>query len=193
MSGILGNLRAFANGNLSESTLRENVADENGTSYDYENDEEFLRECTEAALPLMTQMMIFDEAVSGIDFDELDEDTRNAFYKVSDYMVGQGLISEAATPSLSNKKINIVRLNKQAQIHRLTSIITLKMARKANSKNYTKYKMGQKIKKTNMEEMRKKYGAKAERLSKKLYAKLQKSHKATAVTKEVAEKHVNKK
>jgi hypothetical protein len=98
-------------------------------------------------------------------------------------------MSEAATPSLSNKKINIVRLNKQAQINRLTSIITLKMARKAGSKNYTKYKMGQKIKKTNMEEMRKKYGDRAARLSKKLFAKLQKSHKAAAVTAEVAAKH----
>lgn len=174
---FLSNLRAFAQGSMTESALRENTGVD--PEYDFENDQEFMQECMETCLPTMMQMMIMDES-----FEALDEATKDAFIKVSDYMVGQGLISEAATVSLTNPKINVVRLNKQAQINRLTAIITLKMARKAKSKNYTKYKMGQKIKKTNMEEMTKKYGAKAERLAKKLYQQMKKNPKAAAVAEE---------
>jgi len=173
-NSILGSLRAFAQGSMTESALRENTGVDTG--YDFENDEQFMQECMQACLPTMMQMMIMDENA-----ELLDEDVKDAMIKVTDYFVGQGMLSEAATVSLSNPKINVVRLNKQAQINRLTTIITLKMARKAKSKNYTKYKMGQKIKKTNMEEMHKKYGAKAERLAKKLYAQMQKHPRAAAV------------
>ena len=124
----------------------------------------------------MIQGMILGETA-----DELDESVKNAVLTLQDYFVGQGMISEAATVSISNPKINIVRMNKQAQIKRLTSIITLKMGRKANHKAYKKYKLGQKIKKTNMEELRKLYGAKAERLAKKLWARTKKSGKVAAV------------
>lgn len=173
MPEFLKNLRAFASGQINESTLSELNGNDEG--YDFENDEEFIQECMNVCMPTMISMMLMENA------DELDESVRNACITLNDYLVGQGIISEAATVSLSNPKINVVRLNKQAQISRLTTIITLKMARKDNVKAYQKYKLGQKIKKTNMEEMRKRYGAKAERLAKKLWKKTKSNGKIAAV------------
>ena len=171
MADMLKNLRAFAQGKVNESAL---TVEE--STYDFENDDEFVQECMNACVPTFIQMALMDESAEA-----MDEDTKNAFITVQDYLVGQGLISEAATVSISNPKLNVVHLNKQAQINRLSTIITLKMARKDKSKNYTKYKLGQKIKKTNMEEMRKKYGAKAERLAKKLWQQTQKNSKVATV------------
>lgn len=174
------NLRQVSAGTLSESVLQssaqsaDDVTDEDIAMY--ENDTAFMQECTEDCMALMIQGMILGETA-----DELDESVKNAVLTLQDYFIGQGMISEAATVSISNPKINIVRMNKQAQIKRLTSIITLKMGRKANHKAYKKYKLGQKIKKTNMEELRKLYGAKAERLAKKLWARTKKSGKVAAV------------
>lgn len=181
MPDILKNLRAFAQGSITESTLHENTGVD--TDYDFENDEAFIQECTAACLPTMMQMMIMDET-----FDTLDEDVKDAFVKVNDWMIGQGLISEAAGVSLSNPKINIVRLNKQAQINRLKAIITLKMGRKSGSKHYTKYKLGQKLKKENMAELDKRFGAKAERLAKKVWEQMRKNPKAVAVAAEKKKK-----
>lgn len=174
--GFLSNLRAFAAGKLDESALMQTSSKD---TYDFEGDAEFMQECMTACAPMILQSMIMDESAEA-----MDEATKDAFLKVQSYMVGQGLISEASAPAI-NPKLNVVHLNKQAQLHRLSTILTLKMARKAKSKNFTKYKIGQKIKKTNMEEMRKRYGAQADRLAKKLYEQLKKNAKATAV---VAEK-----
>lgn len=173
MSDILKNLRAFGQGKLSESALADAVSPDDG--YDFENDTEFMQECFAAALPLYLQTALCE----GVE--TMDEDTKNAFIQVQDYMVAQGLMDEAATVRITNPKVNVVHLNKAAQIKRLTTIITLKMARKSKSKNYTKYKMGQKIKVTNMEEMRKKFGAKAEKLAKKVWQQTQKNKKVAAV------------
>lgn len=158
MADFLKNLRAFANGQINESALQ--IEDTEG--YDFENDEEFIQECMTACLPQMIQMELMDESA-----DELDEDVKEAFLKVRDYFVGQGLMSEAAI-SINNPKVNYVRLNKQAQMKRLTSIISLKMARKDKIKAFSKYKLGQKIKKENMAIILQRYGSKAERIAKKL-------------------------
>lgn len=173
MSDALKNLRAFGRGQLSESALVSLSAPDEG--YDFENDQTFMQECAAIALPLYLQTALTE----GVE--TMDESTRDAFVKVQDYMVAQGTINEAATVRISNPKVNVVHLNRQAQIKRLTTIITLKMARKSKSKNYTKYKLGQKIKKSNMEEMRAKFGAKAERLAKKIWQQTQKNNKVAAV------------
>lgn len=174
MKNVLGDLRAFARGSMTESALAESTG--LVPEIDFENDVEFMQECTAACMPTILQMMIMDES-----FDTLDEATKDAFIKVNDYMIGQGLISEAASVSVTNPKINVVRLNKQAQINRLTSIITLKMARKAGMKQYTKYKIAVKMKRANMEEMRKRFGDKAERLAKKVYEQTKRNAKAQSV------------
>ena len=156
--------------------MDESILDED--LMEYEMDEDFMQECTAAIMPSLIQTMMMESVV---DLDTLDENVKNAYVTLQNYFVQQGLISEAATVSISNPKINVVRLNKTAQIKRLTTIITLKMGRKNNHKAYKKYKLGQKIKKTNMEELRKIYGAKAERLAKKLWLKTRKNSKVATV------------
>lgn len=176
---FFGAIRGVATGTMNEDALQGVQFSDDVTNDDigeYENDEQFMQECTADLMGTMIQDMLLGET-----FDQLDESVKNAVLTLQNYFVGQGLIDEAATVSLSNPKINVVRLNKQAQIKRLTTIITLKMGRKANHKAYKKYKLGQKIKKTNLEELRKVYGAKAERLAKKLYARIKKSGKVNAV------------
>ena len=128
-----------------------------------------------ACLPSILQYEMMSES-----FDQLDESVREAFITVSDYLQGQGYLpmSEATTVTL-NQKTNVVHMGKNAMIQRLKSIVTLKMARKAGDRKFTKYKMGCKIKKDNMTEMKKKYGDKAERIAKKLYAQTQKNHKVS--------------
>lgn len=179
MSNVLKNLRAFAQGTLSESALGEINKD----IPDFEDDEEFIQECMNDVAPILMQMMVLEETA-----DQMDEATQAAFIKVQDYMINNGIITEAASVRITNPKINVVHLNKQAQINRLTTILTLKMARKAKSKNYTKYKLGQKIKKTNMEEMRKKFGNKAAQLSKKLWTRMQRDSKVKSAVKDVKKK-----
>lgn len=177
MANFMEMLRGVASGRLDESALQSAAQTNTDDNIDeYEADTKFMQECTADCLGLMIQGMILGESA-----DELDENVKNAILTLQDYFVGQGLIDEAATVSISNPKINVVHLNKQAQIKRLSTIITLKMGRKANHKAYKKYKLGQKIKKTNMEELRKLYGAKAERLAKKLWQRTQKSGKVAAV------------
>ena len=174
MFDILKDMRAFANRELSESAFKaETMAD---SGYDFENDEEFMQECMSACLGTMLSMEILGESA-----DELDEATKEAFIKVNDYLIGQGVITEAATVNLNNPKVNFVKLSRKAQLSRLTSIITLKMARKAGMKQYTKYKIAVKMKRANMEEMRKRFGDKAERLAKKVYEQTKRNAKAQSV------------
>lgn len=171
--------------------LDENVL-QNGSANDidlqeYEQDEAFMQECMSACMPVMIQMMTMGESA-----DTLDENVRQSFITVQDYLIGQGLISEASAVHINNPRINVVHLSKQAQINRLSSIITLKMARKANHKAYRKYKLGQQIKKKNMEEMKKLYGTKADRLAKKLWAKSARSAKVNATVEATKAKSGNK-
>ena len=172
---LMENLRKYASGTINESALQSSSVTDDDIAM-YENDPEFMRECADACMPTMLQMMLMDESA-----ETLDEAVVSAFLSTQDYLIGQGIISEAAAVHISNPKLNVVHLNKNAQINRLTTIITLKMGRKANHKAYKKYKLGQKIKKENMAELKKLYGAKAERLAKKLWAKTQKSAKVSAV------------
>lgn len=143
---------------------------------EFEADEQFMQECMAACLPTMVQMMIMDE-----DAEAMDEATREAFVKVNDYFVGQGIIDEAASVNLSNPKVTFIKMGRDAQIHRLSTIITLKLARRDSNKAYKKYKVATKLKKENMAILKQRYGAKADKLAKKLYQKLLKSKKAAAV------------
>lgn len=172
--GKLGDFRKFMDGAISESTLVTNIADDDIS--EYENDTAFMQEAADACMPTLIQMMLMDETA-----DTLDEAVIGVYLDAQNYLIGQGIISESAAVHISNPKLNVVHLNKTAQINRLTTIITLKMGRKADHKAYKKYKLGQKIKKENLMELRKIYGAKAARLAKKLYAQMQKSAKLSAV------------
>lgn len=173
----LKKMRAFANGEIDESTLNQPAENEDISAY--ENDEAFMQECTQLCLPTMMLMELLGENA-----DTLDESVVNALTVLDDYLRGQGMINEAASAPRINAKLNVVHLNKNAQMARLKTIIVLKMARKDNVKAYQKYKMGQKIKKMNMAEMVKRYGAKAEKLAKKLWTKTHKNGKVVAVVKE---------
>lgn len=171
MADFLKNLRAFANGEINESALQ--VDDNSG--YDFENDEEFMQECMSACLGQMIQMELMDENA-----DQLDEDVKDAFIKVHDYFVGQGLITEASI-SLNNPKVTVMKLSRQAQIKRLTSIIALKMARKDKIKAFSKYKLGQKIKKENMAIILNRYESRASRLAAKLVKNMKRGKPAAVV------------
>lgn len=172
MNDMLKTLAAFSKGEYVEP-MTESV---DMSVEELENDTEFMQECVALLAPTVLQYEIMSES-----FEELDEATKEAFMKVQDYFVGQQMMNEAQTVRITNPKINVVHLNKFAQMARLSTIITLKMARKNNDKCYTKYKMGQKIKKENMAKMKQKYGAKSDRLAKKLWAQIAKSRKASAV------------
>ena len=125
-------------------------------------------------------------------FDTLDEDTRNAFIRVQNYLVENGIMSEA-TVSINNPKVTFVRLNKEARKRRLTSIISLKMARKNKAKEYQKYKLGTKIKKENFAKIMQRYGAKAERLATKLIQQARKGKVGAVVEKTKADRAEKKK
>ena len=180
MSNFLNDLRAFADGKTNIVGLSESVNEE---GFDFENDEEFMQECYSACLPSIIQYELMSES-----FDQLDESVREAFITVSDYLRGQGYLpmSEATTVTL-NQKTNVVHMGKNAMISRLKSIVTLKMARKAGDRKYTKYKLGCKIKKDNMTEMKKKYGDKAERIAKKMSMPMQKNRKVSGTIDEKKE------
>lgn len=183
----LKTLRAFAQGAIDESALTNPIDENNEDISAYENDEQFMQECTQLCMPTMMLMEMLGESA-----EELDESVVNAIHVLDDYLRGQGLISEAASAPRINAKINVVHLNKNAQLARLKTIIVLKMARKDNVKAYQKYKMGQKIKKMNMAEMVKRYGAKAEKLAKKLWQRTHKNGKVVAVVKDEQSKVAKK-
>lgn len=178
------NLRDFAQGRINETCFKEGCEPEDDSIEEYEKDEEFIQECMSFVVPAMLQNEFISE--------NADELLEAAYMGVQNYLIGQGMLSEAAAITVKNPKINVVRLNKNAQIRRLTTIITLKMARRDNIKPYQKYKLGQKIKKANMAEMMKRYGAKAERLAKKLWMKTQKSGKVAAVVEDTKKKDSDK-
>ena len=165
---FISSLRDYANGTINENTLRDSINPDEG--YDFENDEVFMQECMGACLPTILQMELMDEDAA----EAMDEDVKDAFLKVQTYLVENGIMDEASTIPITNPKITVVHMGKEAQKKRLTSIIALKMARKENSKNYKKYKLGQKIKKENFGAIISKYGSKAERLAKKLISKSKK-------------------
>ena len=159
---VLKNMRDFVSGRIDEAALQAALNESDSSiesDYDFENDPEFMQECASACMASIIQDMMIDESA----LEDLDE----AFLRVKDYLVENGVMTEA-TVSLSNPKLNVVRLNKQARKKRLTSIIALKMARKENSNDYRKYKVSAKLKKTYFGKILGKYQSKAERLANKL-------------------------
>lgn len=165
----LSKMREYAKGILDESALKAPEDD----SFDLE-DQEFMQECAALAMPLILESEILSEAT-----EKFGEIVNEAYQDLFTYMQGQGLINEAM--NISNPRINYVRLNRDSQINRLTKIVTLKLARKTNDKSYKKFKIAHALKKKSMGEMMKKYGSKAERLAKKLWADSKKHSKITAV------------
>lgn len=184
MSNMMESLREFARGNISQAELNEAYMTDR-RDYEaldtvaYEDDPEFVKECNEACLPTFLMMDLMENAYD-IDLDVMDEEVSDAFMKVHDYMVGQGLISEA-TMNINNPKVTFVKLSKKAQIQRLTTIIALKMARKNKDPKYKKYKLGSAIKRSNRDEIMKKYGQRAQKLSMKLWNQNKKNRKANAI------------
>ena len=163
---VLKNMRDFVSGRIDEAALQAALNESDSSiesDYDFEDDPEFMQECASACMASIIQDMLIDESA----LEDLDEDTKEAFLRVKDYLVENGVMTEA-TVSLSNPKLNVVRLNKQARKKRLTSIIALKMARKENSNDYRKYKVSAKLKKTYFGKILGKYQSKAERLANKL-------------------------
>jgi hypothetical protein len=184
MSNMMESLREFARGNISQAELNEAYMTDR-RDYEaldtvaYEDDPEFVKECNEACLPTFLMMDLMENAYD-IDLDVMDEEVSDAFMKVHDYMVGQGLISEASI-NINNPKVTFVKMSKKAQIERLKTIISLKMARKNKDPKYKKYKLGAKIKKANLLEIKSKYGSRAEKLAIKLWNQNKKNRKANAV------------
>ena len=177
-------LREFARGNISQAELNEAYMTDR-KDYEaldtvaYEDDPEFVKECNEACLPTFLMMDLMENAYD-IDLDVMDEEVSDAFMKVHDYMVGQGLISEA-TMNINNPKVTFVKLSKKAQIQRLTTIITLKMARKNKDPKYKKYKVASLLKRRMREDMTNKYGARASKLATKLWQQNKKNRKLNSV------------
>lgn len=169
----LKGVRDFASGVIDEAALE---ATTDTDLDDIEEDEEFIQECMALVVPTVIQTELIGESACAA----LDEAAVECMQRLADFYVGQGMLSEAAAVSITNPKVNFVRLNKEAQIKRLSKILTLKMARRDNQKSYKKYKIGQHLKKTNMAEMVKRYGTKADQLAKKLWAKTHKGNKLKA-------------
>lgn len=167
-------MRDFVDGSIDEAALKEGLTDETDIE-EYLGDQNFMSECMDACLPIMVQTMMSDNIMA-----QLDEDVADAVVTLHDYFVGQGIMDEASVTV--NNRVNVTHLSKAAQIKRLTAIITLKMARRANHRAYKKYKIGQRIKKANRIEMDKIFGNRASKVAKKLWIATHKSGKAVTVT-----------
>ena len=193
MSNMLNSLREFARGNITQEELNEAYMTDR-RDYEaldtvaYEDDPEFVKECNEACLPTFLMMELMENAYD-IDLDVMDEEVSDAFMKVHDYMVGQGLISEA-TMNINNPKVTFVKLSKKAQIQRLKTIITLKMARKNNDPKYKKYKIASLMKRRMRDDMNSKYGSRSEKLAIKLWNQNKKNRKSNSI---VADKKAKQK
>ena len=154
----LGMLRDYVDGSLDESAVAE-----------LQDSDEFASEELQEAAALGMPIIIQGEVVGDSLATALEEAAQEAYAQLTPYLVGQGYLSEAAAIP-SNPKINVVRLNKQATMKRLTTMYTLYLARKHNDKAFKKYKLACGLKKANREIMAKKYGNKASAMAKKHYA-----------------------
>lgn len=162
----LGMLRDYVDGSLDESAVAE--LQDAATAYDLDSDEfasEELQEAAALGMPIIIQSEVVGDSLATA----LEEAAQEAYAQLTPYLVGQGYLSEAAAIP-SNPKINVVRLNKQATMKRLTTMYTLYLARKHNDKAFKKYKLACGLKKANREIMAKKYGNKASAMAKKHYA-----------------------
>lgn len=192
MANLIESLRQFANGTINESQLadaymtdREQYEALGTVAYDYESDDKFMEECNEACLPTFVMMDLMENAY-GIDMDVMDEEVSDAFMKVHDYMVGQGYLSEASV-NINNPKVTFVKMSKQAQIERLTTIISLKMARHNKDPKYKKFKVASILKRKSRDDIKSKYGARARKIATKLWQQNKKNKKQNAVVKSKSE------
>lgn len=162
-------MREFARGMIDENVYQSQTEAENA----FELTDEEMNEAVRIAMPMYVQSKMLED-------ESIDECVSETYARLMNYLEGQGIITEASI-SISNPKINVVHLNKDAQIKRLSKIFTLKMARKANSKYYKKYKLGIQIKKTNMDAMVRQFGQKADRMAKQAWQQLSRQPKVNAV------------
>lgn len=184
---MISNLREFAAGKINESTLTSRMTPDTG--YDFEGDTAFMQECMGDCLPIILQSELMDESA----VEAMDEDVKEAFLTVQNYLIENGIMDEAAAIPVGNPKITMVRMSKEAQKKRMTSIIALKMARKSNMKQYKKYKIGQKIKKENFAQIMNRFGDKAERLATKLIQQSRRGKVGAVVEKKKAARTNKKK
>jgi hypothetical protein len=142
-----------------------------------------------------SDLILIDETLAEVGatlfFDDLQLDYLESIEKpfleamneLSEYMVANGLLNENFV--VTNPKKNIVRLNKFAIMNRLEKIFTLKLARKAKDKNFKKYKIGTKLKRSSMKLMHAKYGNKAKMMAKKAFIASKKKTRIVAVADKV--------
>ena len=190
-------MRNFTNNVIDESALfngiNENSEGDSCLSSDLSEfkgfDEEFISECISAAIPVVMSAEIMAE-----DAEVIEGIIAEASERIADYLAGQGIINEAgATKPVINNRLNVVHLNKEAQIARLTKIYTLKLGRMHGTNNYKKYKIGTMLRKTNMEAMVKQFGSQAARMAKQAYNKLKNNPKGAVVISDQRKKIKNKK
>ncbi len=170
----MSTLRGLAKGTISTSDARR-AMNENyqPTAAEIAEDNEIIQECTDLGMGIILQGELLDGG------DQYDAAVNESCVELRDYLVGQGVINESSI-SITNPKMNYVRLNKQAQINRLKRIITLKLARKASRPAFKKYKIGMAMKRSNMDIMDKEFGQRAERLAKQAWQELSKKGKVKA-------------
>lgn len=152
-------------------------------------DEQLIAECISEFGEALIAAEIIQESIQGS-----DEIIMEALTGLHSYLVGQSMISEsAAMPSFHNPKVSFVRLNKDATIKRLASIIEIKLARKQKTRGFKQYKIGTKLKKLGRFDMHRQFGPKASNLAKKAYPMLMKNHSKVQVTVDNAVKKIKAK
>ena len=138
-------IRGFGSDDFLDEGVIADMLDEDVDLVDYLNDETFMQECAAFAVPLAIETMMYENIT---DPEVFDESVSNALGTIYNYMVGQGILSEASAMHF-NPKMNIVHMSKGAQISRLTSMVAINMGRKNNDRAFKKFRIGAKIKKEN--------------------------------------------
>lgn len=193
---IIKSLRGFADGSIDESALAGAVNQESGE--DWTLNEKFMQECMSACLPVMTAMAI-DEDISGDPFDLSDDDDETGEYLVEayvtlqNYLLGQGLLDEAAiaVPRNGNPaklKKSIMMLDKKARFNWFVSMISMRLAKAKNDSLFKKYSMVCKARRNYKENLLKKYKSQALPVAKRLYKDFLKKAKTQSTTKEARAK-----
>jgi hypothetical protein len=184
------------NGTLNETSIKEIIDEEDMVDDDMdftdvdpddyeptEDELEIITETTKQMMPYIIADEIMQEAYNRCNVDSSYDD---AMFELQDHLKEVNLLSESF--SMNNPKKNYVKLNKKALIERLRSIIILKMARKKKMKEYKKYKIGQKLRKTNFAKMELVLGNKAGMLAKKIMMSKKKNRIPVIIQKATAKK-----
>ena len=169
MPDIMSSLRAFARGNIDSELLESSMVDSDAQVEELENDQEFMDELMQECIGTILSMEILGEAA-----DRIDAAIQEACDKTTEYLIAQGVLSEAAgakTVNYNDKKRSFMRLSLSDRLNWLRSMAVLTIARRKGDSAYKKFKLGQRIKKENMAKMVKKFGAAADKLAKKMIKK----------------------